>query len=387
MRVLFDSPFWGRGFRPFFFLGALHSVVSLALWAGFYNGSVELPETSLDPIAWHAHEMIFGFCMAIVSGFLLTAVANWTGWLPVRQAHLALLTGLWLVGRITVSIDLGIPSWAIIVLEGMFIPLLTLSLAIPLLKSWNARNFIFLGLLTGLFLCDLFFLVTGKMAFLHTALMVVLIIVSLVGGRIIPAFTVATLRRNGKLVFQTDQRRLDATAILSLFAVAALLVFMPGTVYLSMAAFLSAGLHGLRMRHYHVFKALFDPMLWILHAGFGWLVVGLFLLGLSGIGLVMFSTALHALTVGCIGSMILGMMCRVTLGHTGRDMKADALTVLGFVVMQGVVILRVLGPWLMPAYMTQWIVISATLWALCFAIYLYVYGGMLFVPRPDGEEA
>ncbi|MCB1838814.1 MAG: NnrS family protein [Alphaproteobacteria bacterium] len=391
MLKLFDSifsrPFLGRGFRPFFFFGALYSVISLALWGVFYAGYVMPPYFMLDAVSWHAHEMIYGFAMAIVAGFLLTAVANWTGGAPARQMHLAGLCLLWLLGRVVMHFDFGLPAWAIIAVESAFIPALALSLAIPLLRSWNKRNFIFLTLLSILFACDLWFLLTINMAALHVALMMILIMISLIGGRIIPAFTVAALRRKGIEAYQTPQMKMDITALASLVAVALCLVFAKDTPFLGIAAGVSCLIHGLRMRHYHTLKTFDDPLVWILHAGYGWLVVGLGLLALTGFGLLSVTAVIHALTAGSIGSMILGMICRVTLGHTGRELKVGTLTTLSFFAIQVTAIARVFGPILMPDHMNEWIIGSAALWSLCFAAYLWVYTPMLFTARPDGSEA
>lgn len=387
MLKLFEHPFLGRGFRPFFFLGALYSVLSLALWGGFYAGYVVPPYFMLDAVSWHAHEMIYGFSMAIVAGFLLTAVANWTGGAPARQIHLAGLCLLWILGRVVMHFDFGLPAWAIIAVESAFIPALALSLAIPLIRSWNKRNFIFLTLLILLFACDLWFLLTINMAALHAALMMILIMISLIGGRIIPAFTVAALRREGVEAYQTPQVKMDMAALASLVAVALCLVFAKETPILGVAAGISCLIHGLRMRHYHTLKTFNDPLVWILHAGYGWLVVGLGLLALTGFGLLSVTAVIHALTAGSIGSMILGMICRVTLGHTGRELKVVALTTLSFFAIQVTAIARVFGPILMPDHMNEWIIGSAALWSLCFAAYLWVYSPMLFAPRPDGREA
>ena len=385
---LFASPFWGRGFRPFFFLGALFRVLSLGIWGAFYAGiGIVPPIFLLDPVLWHAHEMIYGFAVAIVAGFLLTAVANWTGGAPARQLHLAGLCLLWLTGRIVMSVDFGLPAWCIIALEVLFVPALAISLAIPLLRSWNKRNFVFLTLLSALFACDLWFLLSADLSALYVALMMILIMVSLIGGRIIPAFTVAALRRRGIQAFQTDQMKTDAAALASLVAVALCLVFAKGTVILGLVAAMSCIIHAWRMRHYHTIKALEDPLLWILHAGYGWLVIGLGLLSLTGLGLFETRAVIHALTAGCIGSMILGMICRVTLGHTGRELKVGALTVLSFYAIQAAAILRVFGPMVAPENTTHWIICSAFIWTLCYAAYLVVYSKMLFSPRPDGLEA
>lgn len=385
MTKFFMSPFWGRGFRPFFFCGAAYSVISLLLWGGFYAGVVTPPDIMLDPVSWHAHEMIYGFCMAIIAGFLLTAVANWTGGAPARQVHLAGLCALWVVGRIALNVDMGLPQPIVIGLALLFIPALAISLSIPLIKSRNKRNFIFLGLLSGLFASDACFLILDQpRSALYVALMMVLTMVSLIGGRIIPAFTVATLRRRGLMVVQTDQNRMDIAALASLISVALCMVFARDTMVLGGVAAMSCGIHAVRMRHYHSLKALSEPLLWILHAGYLWLIVGLGLLALTGFGILDIPSVIHSLTAGCIGSMILGMICRVTLGHTGRDLEVGKVTVIAFILIQVVAILRVLGPVLMPEFKSDFIIVSAVIWAICFGVYLMIYGRMLFLPRPDG---
>ena len=285
------------------------------------------------------------------------------------------------------SVDLGLPAWGVIALESLFIPALALSLAIPLLRSWNRRNFVFLTLLSVLFGCDLWFLIGGNLNALYAALMMILIMVSLIGGRIIPSFTVAALRRKGVQAFQKDQLKMDMAAIVSLAAVALCLVLAKESSFLGLTAGISCIIHAARMRHYHTLKALDDPLLWILHAGYGWLVIGLALLALAGFGLLDTRSVIHALTAGCIGSVILGMICRVTLGHTGRMLDVGALTALSFYAIQIAAAMRVFGPLFIPEQTTGWIVSSAFLWALCFTAYLAVYGRMLFAARPDGEEA
>lgn len=384
----FAAPFWGRGFRPFFFLGTLFCILGLGVWGAFYAGlGIMPPAFFLDPVSWHAHEMVYGFSMAIVAGFLLTAVANWTGGAPVRQIHLMFLCALWIAGRIAMGVDLGLPAWCIAAIEVSFVPALAVSLAVPLLRSWSRRNFVFLTLLSALFACDVWFFLRGDIVALHAAVMTILMMVSLIGGRIIPAFTVAGLRRRSIMAFQTDQSKLDMAALLSLLAVTLCMVFAPETRLLGVAAALSGVIHGLRMRHYHTKGAFAEPLLWILHAGYAWLVTGLFLLALAGFGVLDTKAVIHALTAGCIGSMTLGMICRVTLGHTGRELKIGTLTVLSFYAIQLAAVMRVFGPVLAPVYTTEWIIASAGLWVLCFAAYLVSYAGMLFAPRPDGQEA
>lgn len=384
---VFDHPFWGRGFRPFFLMGAVYAAMSILLWLGVYTGHVTFPDIFSDPVIWHAHEMIYGFVMAIVAGFLLTAVANWTGGAPVRQIQLMVLCGLWLAGRMAMNIN-NVPVWLMFAAELSFIPALALSLSLPLLKSWNTRNFVFLGILSVLFVCDVAFLMTQDRTPLYVALFLILMMISLIGGRVIPSFTVGALRRKGINVRIYDQPMLDKVALLSLVAAVSALLFMgTDSLWFAGACFFSALVHLLRMRRYHTLLSLKDPMLWILHLGYGWLAAGLLLVGVSALGVGTFPVALHALTVGSIGSMILGMMCRVTLGHTGRDLTAGSMTAFSFILMQLAVVLRVIGPLLMPEHYTAWVVASGTLWSVCFALYLFMYAAMLWLPRPDRQPA
>lgn len=385
---LFEHPFLGRGFRPFFLLGALYSAISLLIWGGFYAEHIAPPSVLADPVSWHAHEMIYRFAMAIIAGFLLTAVANWTGGAPAQQIHLAGLCALWLAGRMVMNFDLGLPEITVFIIEGSFLPSLAITLSVPLLKSWNKRNFVFLGLLTVLFVCDMAFLMTENRTPLYIAVLVIITMISLIGGRVIPAFTVAALRRRGEGAYQTPQNRLDILAFISLACIMLILAFQ-GTegFLLSGVAFISTTLHALRMRRYHTHRILNDPMVWILHAGYGWVILGLLLLGVSEAGLLPFSISLHALTAGAIGTMTLGMMCRVALGHTGRTLIANGPTTLSFIMMQGAALLRVFGPVLLPDHTNLWITVSAFLWSACFVLYIFVYATILWKPRPDGLPA
>lgn len=387
MARISDHPVLGRGFRPFFILGSFYSVVNLLIWGGFYSGYASPPDFFLDPVSWHAHEMIYGFTMAIVAGFLLTAVANWTAGAPVRQYHLFSLCALWLMGRLALNMDIGLPFWVLMALESAFIPALAISLAVPLLRSWNKRNFIFLTLLSALWACDVWFMISLDKTPLYIAVMMIVIMISLIGGRIIPAFTVAALRRKGIEAHQTPQMGMDMAAIASLLCVAILMSFAPESPAMFFCAAVSAIIHLLRMRRYHTFKTFDDPMLWILQAGYLWLVLGLLLLSLSGIKVISSASALHALTAGSIGSMTLGMMCRVTMGHTGRGLKAPLTIAISFGLMNISALLRVLGPILLPSYTGAFVIASAILWALCFFLFTLIYTPMLWSPRPDGLAA
>ncbi|GJL77123.1 MAG: hypothetical protein NPINA01_01120 [Nitrospinaceae bacterium] len=384
-RGVFDHPVLGFGFRPFFLLGALYSIISLLIWGGFYAGYVTPPLFMIDPVSWHAHEMIYGFTMAIVAGFLLTAVANWTDSKPLRKIHLLGLCALWLAGRLVMNFDLGLPEIAVTVIDGAFILVLAFSLSIPLLKKWSKRNFVFLVLLSILLVCDMTFFITQERKSLYVAVMIIVAMISLIGGRIIPAFTVVALHGRGEKAKQTPQEKLDIMALLSLALIILILTFigLEGAI-LAGTAFISAIIHILRLRRYHTRRILGDPMVWILHAGYSWVILGLFFTTVSALGLLPFSIALHTFTSGAIGSMTLGMMCRVTLGHTGRDKTATNLTKLSFFLMQGAAFMRVFGMMIAPDYSSGWIIGSATLWILCFAFFILIYAPMLW--KPDLDE-
>ena len=377
-------PVLGYGFRLFFLLGALYSIISLLIWGGFYAGFVIPPLFMVDPVSWHAHEMIYGFTLAIVAGFLLTAVANWTDSTPVRGFHLLGLGLLWLGGRIVINFDLGLPEVVILIFEGAFVITLAFSLSIPLIKTWDKRNFVFLVLLAILFACDMLFLVTKERTPLYVAVIIIVAMISLIGGRVIPAFTEDALELRGEQVQETSQGRLDVLAILSLLLIILVLVFFKQEeTFLAGAAFLSAIIHALRMRRYHTLRILDDPMVWVLHVGYSWVILGLFLLCVSALGYVPFSIALHAFTAGAIGSMTLGMMCRVTLGHTGRSKVATNLTRLSFYLLQCAIFIRVFGLLIAPDYSIEWIISSSILWTISFALYILIYSPMLLQPDLD----
>ncbi len=378
-RVIFAHPFLGYGFRPFFLLGPSFSIISLIIWGGFYSGYVAPPLFMIDPISWHAHEMIYGFTMAIIAGFLLTAVANWTDSVPVRGLYLLGLCLLWLAGRVVMNFDLGLSEVTVLVLEGAFILSLAVSISIPLIKTWEKRNFVFLVLLSILFACDMVFLVTKDRTSLYVAVMVIIAMISLIGGRVIPAFTVDALQERGEEAKETTQSKLDILAILSIALIILTLIFikLEGAI-LAGAAFFSAIIHILRLRRYHTLRILNDPMVSILHIGYSWVILGLFLLGVSALGFLPFSIALHAFTAGAIGSMTLGMMCRVILGHTGRDKIATNLTKLSFLLMQLAAFIRVFFIMIAPGNSINWVISSATLWTLCFLLFILIYTPMLW---------
>ncbi len=379
-------PFWGRGFRPFFLGAAAYAALDLLLWIAVHLGWLgSFPVTVT--VGWHAHEMIYGFAMAVVSGFLLTAVANWTGWSPVRGYHLLGLFLLWLVGRL-VMLWPDLPPYLVLTIESAFIPALAVSLFVPLYKTRNIRNYVFLMLLTMLFALDVHYLLLGEMRALHVAIIVLMVMISLVGGRIIPAFTVSALRQRGLELRNIDQPKLDRLALASWLVVAVLIWVGDAQGSLTaLAAFAAATIHLLRMRHYHTAKALIDPLLWVLHVAYLWLIIGLLLLGVGAMGWISPAPIWHAFTVGALGSATLGMMSRVALGHTGRPLRCHPLIILAFWLIQISVLCRVVGILLMSEHYFMLLAVSGLCWSAAFMFYLLIYVPMLLRPRPDGNPA
>lgn len=372
----FSLPFFERGFRPFFLMGAFYAVMAAGVWILQLRGMAPPAPPFGDPVLWHAHEMLFGFTVAIIAGFLLTAVANWTGGETARGAHLAALCLLWTAGRAAMVAD--IPYVAAAVIDLAFIPALAAGLAVPLFRGRNRRNYVFLLMIGALFLSNLMFWIYQDRTVLYSGIIVVMAIISAVGGRIIPSFTVAGLRREGMDVRQTDQYRTDMAALASLFLLFAAIAFTGmDSAIAGVLAFSAAALHGLQHLHYHPLKVWRYPLLWSLHAGHLWLIAGLAMLGAAAFGLAPVSPGIHALTAGAIGSLTLSMMCRVALGHTGRIMQAGTGTKLSFLLMQGAVFIRVAGPLFAPSHYMIWIEGSALLWILAFTVYLTGYAPVL----------
>lgn len=373
---IFSAPFLERGFRPFFLMAALYTTAAPLVWILQMKGTLQPTLLSENPVLWHGHEMLFGFTVAVIAGFLLTAVANWTGGETARGGHLAALCVLWAAGR---AIPFTGASYAVAaVIDLAFLPVLAASLAVPLVRSRNTQNFIFLFMIGLLFLCNAAFWVLPGRQSLYAAVIFVMTVISAIGGRIIPSFTVAGLRRAGMNVSQTDQRGLDVIALLSVFLLAVFIfLFGADSMLTGSVSLVAALLHGFRHLRYHPTKVWRQPLLWILHAGHLWMITGFLLIAVSGFSIIPASPALHALTAGAIGTLTLGMMCRVTLGHTGRRMQAGPATTVSFLLMQAAIFLRICGPLLYPQAHMIWIEASAFLWAAAFAAYLVHYAPFL----------
>ncbi|SDC80038.1 NnrS family protein [Paraburkholderia lycopersici] len=378
---------WALGFRPFYLGGALFGAAALLAWMAAYAGH-PLPGFSsyLPGMFWHVHEMIFGFGAAIVVGFLLTAVRAWTSVTPAQGKSLAALWLLWLAGRIAVAY--GSPAVAAVV-DSLFLPVSALALLRVLLRAKNSHN-IFLPLALGLLAAlnvafHLSMLFARAPWALHSAYLAVgmlVLFITIIGGRIIPSFTANALPGYASRRWSAVER-----AVMPLSALAFVLDAALGSGVLAAAAALAAACaQGARLWGWRSWQVGNRPILSILHIAYAWIPVGFVLLALAALGLVAHTLAMHAFTVGAIGGAIMAMITRTARGHTGRKLVAGRFDIAGYALLVTAALIRVLGPWLAPQWLMFWIEASGACWVLAFAAYCYRYAGWLITPRVDGKE-
>ena len=374
------------GFRPFFLLSAAWASLAVPLWVAAFAGQVPLP-TALPPAVWHAHEMVFGFAAATVAGFLLTAIPNWTGRMPLQGGPLAVLALLWLSGRVAMLLSSCIGAGAAAALDLAF-PLVFLGVvAREIIAGHNWRNLPMLAALACLL---------GGNALVHLeavgladtaavgnriGIATLLMLISFVGGRIIPSFT-----RNWLVKQRPDVRApaafnwLDRVALVLTAIALAFWVLAPDGAVMSWACLAAGVADGLRLARWRGLATLREPLLWVLHLGYGWLGLGFLLLGLDTVlQWLPPSTALHALTVGAIGTMTLAVMTRATLGHTGRPVVAGAgtTTIYGLVTLAAVC--RLLAPFAGAQYIPA--LACGLAWSAAFGLFALLYLRLLALPR------
>jgi len=379
-----DSVFFASGFRPFFLFSALWALVAVPLWLAVNGAVVDLP-IRFPAVVWHGHEMVFGFAGAAIGGFLLTAVPNWTDGTTVSGRPLMLLFALWLAGRVVMLTSGLLPLAVVAVVELSYLPVLAVMLAGPLLRARKMRNIAFLPILAALWLCDAWVMAGGAEA-VRVAIVVVLVMIAVVGGRIVPSFTANWLRMQGRPVEVRSFAWVEKGGAAASVAVAGLLsVALPDSPVTAAALFAAAAIHGLRLSGWHGLKALGNPLLWVMHLGYAWLVLGLALSGLACLWPALPATAaLHALTAGCAATMVIAVMSRAALGHSGRPLEASRLTVLAFVLVSLGALFRVAAP-LAGEAVTTVIHVGGCLWALAWLLFAVVHLPIVLRPRADGR--
>ncbi len=373
------------GFRPLYIAGTLFAALALPIWLVMFFGQLAWTPNA-PPLLWHAHEMLFGFAVAIIVGFLLTAAKAWTGLQTARGPLLAALVLLWLAARIAAWVG---PYFLYAVLDLALLPLVALILVRVLLKARNYRNLPLALLLALLAAANLLFhlalmgmLALSAMTPLYAALALIVMIECVMGGRVIPAFTMA-VTPGLKLVVRPALERftLGATAL-------GLLLWLLAAPALPTAAvlLLASALQLRRLLGWRSDVTRQRPILWILHAAYAWIPVALALLALAQFGLVSNSAGVHALAVGATGGLIIGMVTRTARGHTGRPLQVARAEVLAYALVMTAALLRVVLPLLAPSLYVVALLAATVAWSAAFLIYLWIYTPWLLRTRLDGKD-
>ena len=374
---------WQLGFRPFYLLASIFAALSIALWAlqyaGLWTGAY------LHGPIWHAHEMLFGFALAAIVGFLFTAGRNWTQQPTPTGVPLALLALLWVAARVLVLTPYG---WAAAAANVAFPLVAAAALGRALLAARNRRNYFFVGLLSLLAVAALCvhlqmlgLLSLPAWAGIQLALDVLLFIMVVMAGRVLPMFT------NNGVPGANAQRHpvLERLALGSvLLLLAADLLQWPAS-WLAAIAALGAVAHLLRWLLWQPWTTLRTPIVWVLHAAYLWIPVHLGLRAAAALGWVPSSVATHALTVGAAGGLIIGMMTRTARGHTARPLRADRADTACYGLVLGAAVVRVTVPLALPQWTVDAVLLSAALWSAGFALYALRYAPALTHPRLDGR--
>ena len=385
--------FLSAGFRPFFLLAAVAAVGLIGLWVAMWIGAVAMP-SGISPISWHAHEMVYGFVGAAVAGFLFTAVPNWTGRATRRGVSLGLLALLWLGARFALYLPQHLPTLAPLLVDGAFPLILLVWVSREILLARNRPNLVVVAVLMIWAFANLVFhgaRLGGWTDLEHAALMsglqAVLVLVVLIGGRVIPAFTGNWLRQAGGHTLIRTHPLLDRAALPVAAATGVLLVAKPDNGATAALCIVTGVVLVVRLSGWRGLHTLGEPLLFVLHVAYGWLSLGYLLTGLSILWPgVTSGAALHALTIGGIGTMILAMMSRAALGHTGRPLTASG-SITGAYLLLTVAALTRSGASMLPGLHGDLLMVSGTLWVVAFAVFTVTYWPVLVgpVPPPDGR--
>lgn len=383
-------PLLRLGFRPFFLFGGVFAVIAMLLWILALTGILVF-RPFINAMWWHSHEMLFGFVPAIVVGFLLTAVQTWTGKPGIHSTRLLLVFSLWALARILLAINLSLPMQLVMAIDLAFLPLAAWYLARPIFAVKQIHNMFFVPLLLTMTLAN-FFSYLPALGFdpkwlqqgFYGMLLLITMLVLVLGGRVIPFFTANGTGSQRVLPL----RWLEITAIGTVFL--CMLVYL---LDLSLPPYAMAALFSLaaitnliRCGRWRIWITMDVPLLWSLHLAIVFIPIGLGLIALHyGFNLLPLSAAVHALTIGGVGGMILAMMSRVSLGHTGRKLQVGFLIQTAFIALLLAAFVRSIGVAVFPQFSMQLWIVSALCWCLAFGLFVVVYWPILSTARADGR--
>ena len=377
------------GFRPFYSLAGIFAVASILFWLLSLTG-VFHAGAYLRGIFWHSHEMVFGFAIAVMSGFLLTAVRNWTGLPTPTGLALAALAAVWLAGRLLIIA--GPPLLAAIV-DVAFVPMLAVAIALPIIRSRNQRNYKIVALLVLIATANVIYHMASlgplpswlAYTMVITAIDLITILFAIVAGRVIPAFT-----KNA--IPESQPRHAVWLEFLSFGSLALIVVARVSSDWVSVPLLVPTAIivvatvsHALRLALWQPQFTLGNPLLWMMPVAYSWLPVALFLRAVAGYSVVSQGSWIHALTTGAISGLMLAMMMRSSLGHTGRPLVANGMDMAAFLMLQLAAIIRVVAGLFATEHYQLVVIISGAMWILAFGVFLTRYWPMLSRPRIDGR--
>jgi uncharacterized protein involved in response to NO len=381
------GPAWlALGFRPFFILAGVAAVALITTWLAAWGGQPVTPDY-YGPILWHSHEMLFGYTTAVIAGFLLTAVRNWTGVDTPTGYWLGLLVLLWIAGRFAPLAPGILPAFIIAGIDLAFLPAVALAIRPALWKGPQKMNRIFVPILAAMMLANLL-VHLQTLGITSTAgrgidmmLYMVVMLVLMIGGRVMPFFT------QGAIPDAVPKRypKVEIGTFIVLCILIAAGVLYPEPWIMGSLALLLAATQVIRVAGWHHPKVWGIPILWVLYTSFIWIIAGFVMTALAYADVLNLTQAKHALTIGGIGVLTLGMMSRVSLGHTGRSLQASPLMTISFITANVAALARVGGPLLLAQKYNLWIHISGGLWIVSFVLFCAVYLPVLSRPRVDGK--
>ena len=375
------------GFRPFFLLAGFSAVLLILLWFMQLSGKLSL-SGYFTPTGWHAHEMLFGYTVAVIAGFLFTAAGNWTGIRIIHGKALMFLTLVFLAGRIVPFIP-ALPHGLIAAIDIIFLPLVAIMLALPIIRVKQWSNIIFVPVLLVMSAANITVhlsalgmietnIVMGSRAMLY----LVVFLITVMGGRVIPFFTERGVAGVTTKKWNVIEYLAPASVLFTAFSE----VFYGWSPVVGYLAFAAAILNGIRLYGWYANAIWYVPLVWVLQVAYAWIIFGFTLKGLMIFDVNQSAFAYHAFTVGGIGMMTLGMMARVSIGHTGREMAIGSWMVLAFIILNVATIVRVILPMFLHHNYLQLVQLASGLWIVSFVIFVIVFTPILLKARVDGRE-
>ena len=379
------------GFRTFFLAAGLYAVIALLAWAWLLAAG-RAPFGAVPSLFWHGHEMLFGFIGAAIAGFLLTAVPSWTASRGFAGPPLVVLSVLWLAGRVAFACAAVLPWPVLAAAELAFLPVLAFLIGRSLIRKRN-RNFPMLIIVAVLWVIDAWFLQALSASdyamasrALRSGIGVVLLLVTVIGGRIVPSFTANALRRRGIEAEIRTWRPVEAVAIGAMTLAVVIDATAPWHWAAGAVAAVAALAQAARLSGWRSLRTLDEPIVWVLHAAYAWLPLGLALKAVYLLaGASWAAQWLHALTIGAAALMILAVMTRASLGHTGRPLVVARSIAVAYLLLLAAALARVFGPALFQSSYVATVEAAALLWLAAFATYVVVYAPILTRERADGK--